>query len=97
MLLAGRFPTQRPEFRFYISYTIFSSQTSGHIIYDIFSHNSLTAHPLYAIIALSRGKTTIARNLVGSLGTQTRAMPPQKVRHIGEDLKNFLKNFSKTP
>ena len=41
--------------------------------------------------------TTIARNLVGSLGTQTRAMPPQKVGHIGEDLKNFLKNFSKTP
>ena len=35
--------------------------------------------------------TTIARNLVGSLEIQARAVPPQRVRYLGED-----KNFSET-
>ena len=35
--------------------------------------------------------TTIARNLVGSLEIQARAVPPQRVRYLGED-----KKFSET-
>jgi len=39
--------------------------------------------------------TTITRNLVGSLETQARAVPPQRVRYLGED-KNFSETSEKT-
>ena len=47
-------------------------------------------------MSMSKGLTTITRNLVGSLEKQARAVPPQRVRYLGED-KKFFQKLLKNP